>query len=220
MATSSCRGITHVSAEPAGVAGRRLDASLKGSRLRLERFTGYTSNMSGLFGTPGASKAKSSPYTASRHHASASATRSAQSGPSQLSPDQQQEIREAFELFDLDKDQKIDYHEFKVALRALGFDLKKAEVLKLMREHNHDDGGSGSLTIGLGGFASIGTSAETCRTLDETPGSLTLLVSPFLSSTCVAQPNSSSSHEIRSTKSDEHSNSSTPRGRAGSRCAT
>ncbi|GAA5951140.1 hypothetical protein JCM8115_005065 [Rhodotorula mucilaginosa] len=111
--------------------------------------------MSGLFGTPGASKAKSSPYTASRHHASASATRSTQSGPSQLSPDQQQEIREAFELFDLDKDQKIDYHEFKVALRALGFDLKKAEVLKLMREHNHDDGGSGSLTIGLGGFASI-----------------------------------------------------------------
>ncbi|GAA5975853.1 hypothetical protein JCM10908_005301 [Rhodotorula pacifica] len=113
--------------------------------------------MSGLFGTPGASKAKSSPYTASRHHASnsAAASRSAQAGPSQLSPDQQQEIREAFELFDLDKDQKIDYHEFKVALRALGFDLKKAEVLKLMREHNHDDGGSGSSTIGLGGFASI-----------------------------------------------------------------
>ena len=126
--------------------------------------------MSGLFGTPGASKAKSSPYTASRHHASASATRSAQSGPSQLSPDQQQEIREAFELFDLDKDQKIDYHEFKVALRALGFDLKKAEVLKLMREHNHDDGGSGSLTISLGGFASIGTSVvENRRTPDETP---------------------------------------------------
>lgn len=116
--------------------------------------------MSGLFGTPGTSKAKGSPYTASRHHTSTSASRSAPSGPSQLSPDQQQEIREAFELFDLDKDQKIDYHEFKVALRALGFDLKKAEVLKLMREHNHDEGGSGSLTIGLGGFASIGELPE------------------------------------------------------------
>lgn len=176
--------------------------------------------MSGLFGTPGASKAKSSPYTASRHHASASATRSAQSGPSQLSPDQQQEIREAFELFDLDKDQKIDYHEFKVALRALGFDLKKAEVLKLMREHNHDDGGSGSLTIGLGGFASIGTYGKTRRTLEETPLFADFACFPVFTPTCVAQPNSSSSHGIRSTKSDEPSSSLTPKGRDGSRCAT
>ncbi|BGP01188.1 Cell division control protein 31 [Rhodotorula toruloides] len=109
--------------------------------------------MSGMFGTPGVSK-KPSPYSASRHHPSTTPSRQ-QPGPSQLSPDQQQEVREAFELFDLDKDQKLDYHEFKVALRALGFDLKKAEVLKLMREHNHDEGGSGSLTIGLSGFMGI-----------------------------------------------------------------
>lgn len=113
--------------------------------------------MSGMFGTPGVSK-KPSPYSASRHHPSTTSRQ--QPGPSQLSPDQQQEVREAFELFDLDKDQKLDYHEFKVALRALGFDLKKAEVLKLMREHNHDEGGSGSLTIGLSGFMGIGTSPE------------------------------------------------------------
>jgi hypothetical protein len=211
----------HVSAEPAGVAGRRgASTRLESCPDLIERFTGDTSNMSGLFGTPGASKAKSSPYTASRHHASASATRSTQSGPSQLSPDQQQEIREAFELFDLDKDQKIDYHEFKVALRALGFDLKKAEVLKLMREHNHDDGGSGSLTIGLGGFASIGTYGKTRRTLEETPLFADFACFPVFTPTCVAQPNSSSSHGIRSTKSDEPSSSLTPKGRDGSRCAT
>lgn len=40
-----------------------------------------------------------------------------------------------FTLFDLDKDQKIDYHEFKVALKALGFDLPKPEVLQLLQTH-------------------------------------------------------------------------------------
>ena len=37
-----------------------------------------------------------------------------------------------FGLFDLDKDQRIDYHEFKVALKALGFDLPKSEILALL----------------------------------------------------------------------------------------
>jgi centrin-3 len=54
----------------------------------------------------------------------------------ELSDEQRQEIREAFELFDTDKDGSIDYHELKVAMRALGFDLKKAEVLKLLRDHD------------------------------------------------------------------------------------
>lgn len=54
----------------------------------------------------------------------------------ELSEDQKQEIKEAFELFDTDKDGSIDYHELKVAMRALGFDLKKAEVLKLLRDHD------------------------------------------------------------------------------------
>lgn len=59
-----------------------------------------------------------------------------------LSEDQKQEIKEAFELFDTDKDGSIDYHELKVAMRALGFDLKKAEVLKLLRDHDkRGDGG-------------------------------------------------------------------------------
>ncbi|EMD42351.1 Ca2+-binding EF-hand superfamily protein [Gelatoporia subvermispora B] len=54
----------------------------------------------------------------------------------ELSDEQKQEIKEAFELFDTDKDGSIDYHELKVAMRALGFDLKKAEVLKLLRDHD------------------------------------------------------------------------------------
>lgn len=46
-----------------------------------------------------------------------------------LSEEQREEINEAFSLFDLDKDGHIDYHELKVALKALGFDLPKSEIL-------------------------------------------------------------------------------------------
>lgn len=53
-----------------------------------------------------------------------------------LSDEQRQEVKEAFELFDTDKDGAIDYHELKVSMRALGFDLKKPEVLKLLREYD------------------------------------------------------------------------------------
>ena len=52
-----------------------------------------------------------------------------------LSDEQKQEIKEAFDLFDTDKDGQLDAHEFKVAMRALGFDIKKDEVLRLMREN-------------------------------------------------------------------------------------
>lgn len=40
-----------------------------------------------------------------------------------------------FQLFDLDKDQKIDYHEFKVAMKALGFEVPKSEILSLLQTH-------------------------------------------------------------------------------------
>lgn len=63
-----------------------------------------------------------------------------QNGPS-LTEDQRQEIKEAFELFDTDKDGAIDYHELKVALRALGFDMKKAEVVKMMRDNDRQGDG-------------------------------------------------------------------------------
>lgn len=59
----------------------------------------------------------------------------------ELSNEQKQEIQEAFELFDTDKDGFVDYHELKVAMRALGFDMKKAEVLKILRDN--DEKGKG-----------------------------------------------------------------------------
>jgi len=43
----------------------------------------------------------------------------------ELTDEQKQEIKEAFDLFDTDKTGTIDYHELKVAMRALGFDVKK-----------------------------------------------------------------------------------------------
>ncbi|EHK99581.1 putative Centrin-3 [Glarea lozoyensis 74030] len=56
----------------------------------------------------------------------------AQNPLSSITDEQREEINEAFGLFDLDKDQRIDYHEFKVALKALGFDLPKSEILALL----------------------------------------------------------------------------------------
>ena len=59
----------------------------------------------------------------------------------ELSDEQRQEIKEAFELFDTDKTGTIDYHELKVAMRALGFDVKKQEVLSIMRDYDRDGAG-------------------------------------------------------------------------------
>ncbi|KAM0754898.1 EF-hand [Meredithblackwellia eburnea MCA 4105] len=88
--------------------------------------------MSGFGGKPKPSG------SSSRRPTSAAAAASAHANHQQLSPDQAAEIREAFELFDMDKDGRIDYHELKVAMRALGFDLKKAEVLKILRDASGD----------------------------------------------------------------------------------
>ena len=40
-----------------------------------------------------------------------------------------------FQLFDLDRDNHIDYHELKVAMKALGFDLPKQEITSLLHQH-------------------------------------------------------------------------------------
>eukprot|EP00164_Ancoracysta_twista_P006823 GFYU01009572.1.p2 GENE.GFYU01009572.1~~GFYU01009572.1.p2 ORF type:complete len:195 (-),score=52.70 GFYU01009572.1:261-845(-) len=58
-----------------------------------------------------------------------------------LSEEQKEEVREAFDLFDTDKNGQIDYHELKVALRALGFEVKKQDVLRLIAEHDRDGSG-------------------------------------------------------------------------------
>lgn len=78
--------------------------------------------------------------TPSSLHPTAGARQQQQQQPT-LTEDQRQEIKEAFELFDTDKDGAIDYHELKVALRALGFDMKKAEVVKMMRDNDRQGDG-------------------------------------------------------------------------------
>lgn len=59
----------------------------------------------------------------------------------ELGEDQKQEIKEAFDLFDTDKDRAIDYHELKVAMRALGFDVKKADVMKILKDYDRESTG-------------------------------------------------------------------------------
>jgi len=58
-----------------------------------------------------------------------------------LSEEQKQEMKEAFDLFDTEKTGKIDYHQLKVSMRALGFDVKKAEVIKIMKEYDRNETG-------------------------------------------------------------------------------
>ena len=48
----------------------------------------------------------------------------------ELSEEQKQEIKEAFELFDTDKDQAIDYHELKVRSSwPVGFSYKFSQTI-------------------------------------------------------------------------------------------
>jgi centrin-1 len=57
-----------------------------------------------------------------------------------ITADQLQEVREAFDLFDVDGSGSIDVRELKIAMRALGFDVKKREVVGLVREMGKDEG--------------------------------------------------------------------------------
>ena len=52
----------------------------------------------------------------------------------ELTEEQKQEIKEAFDLFDTDKTGTIDYHELKVAMRAMGFEPKRDEVRRMIYE--------------------------------------------------------------------------------------
>ena len=77
----------------------------------------------------------------------------------ELSEEQKQEVREAFELFDTDKNGLIDAHEMKVAMRALGFDVKKDEVIRLMEEA----GSEGATSVSLFNFMELMTDKITER---------------------------------------------------------
>ncbi|KAL7485064.1 hypothetical protein ACHAW6_010661, partial [Cyclotella cf. meneghiniana] len=62
--------------------------------------------------------------------------------PPELTEEQKQEIREAFDLFDTDGSGTIDAKELKVAMRALGFEPSKEEVRKLISQVDKDGSGT------------------------------------------------------------------------------
>ena len=59
----------------------------------------------------------------------------------ELTEEQKQEIKEAFDLFDTDGSGAIDAKELKVAMRALGFEPKKEEVKKMLSEADREGKG-------------------------------------------------------------------------------
>ncbi|XP_043823908.1 centrin-2-like [Dromiciops gliroides] len=63
----------------------------------------------------------------------------------ELTEDQKQEIREAFDLFDTDGTGTIDVKELKVAMRALGFEPKKEEIKKMISDIDKE--GTGKISF-------------------------------------------------------------------------
>lgn len=74
----------------------------------------------------------------------------------QLTDDQRQEIRDAFELFDADKNGLVDSHEMKVSMRALGFDVQREEISRYMQDCAARDQ-HGQPLMDLAGFTDIMT---------------------------------------------------------------
>merc|ERR1711968_63004 len=60
----------------------------------------------------------------------------------ELTEEQRQEIREAFDLFDTDGSGTIDAKELKVAMRALGLDAKKDEIRRMINDIDKDGSGT------------------------------------------------------------------------------
>ncbi|XP_029772433.1 centrin-4-like [Suricata suricatta] len=52
----------------------------------------------------------------------------------ELNETRKQEIKEAFDLFDVDRSGTIDVKELKIAMQALGFEPKKGEIKKIIAE--------------------------------------------------------------------------------------
>ncbi|ROL41094.1 Centrin-1 [Anabarilius grahami] len=71
----------------------------------------------------------------------------------ELTEEQKQEIKEAFDLFDTDGSGTIDVKELKVAMRALGFEPKKEEIKKMIADIDKE----GSGVINFNDFLSMMT---------------------------------------------------------------
>merc|ERR1711879_707530 len=68
-----------------------------------------------------------------------------------LSKEQKQEIKEAFDTFDSERTGRMEYYELKVAIRAMGFDIKKQEAQELMARYDREESGD----IGYDAFEEI-----------------------------------------------------------------
>lgn len=55
---------------------------------------------------------------------------------SDLTQEERQNLTEAFRAFDDDQDGNLDFHELRLAMKALGFDPEKKEVLRILREND------------------------------------------------------------------------------------
>ncbi|XP_004606065.1 centrin-1 [Sorex araneus] len=75
-----------------------------------------------------------------------SASHKKKMGPKpELTEEQKQEVREAFDLFDADGSGTIDVKELKVAMRALGFEPRKEEMKKMISEVDKE--GTGKISF-------------------------------------------------------------------------
>eukprot|EP01083_Nonionella_stella_P034740 94990_1 len=59
----------------------------------------------------------------------------------EMSQEEMQEVKEAFNLFDTDNSGTIDVKELKAAMRALGFEVKKEEIRNMLMEFDKDGSG-------------------------------------------------------------------------------
>ncbi|XP_008419359.1 caltractin [Poecilia reticulata] len=88
-----------------------------------------------------------------RKSSASASQRKKSSSKADLTEEQKQEIKEAFDLFDTDGTGTIDIKELKVAMRALGFEPKKEEIKKMVSDIVKD----GSGTIDFDDFLSMMT---------------------------------------------------------------
>jgi len=72
----------------------------------------------------------------------APSTKTGRKGRADLTEEQKQEIKEAFDLFDTDGSGRIDAKELKVAMRALGFEPKKDEIKKMIADVDKEGTGT------------------------------------------------------------------------------
>ena len=100
----------------------------------------YRANLTPSFGYPFATQSKKSPTKSGGNRRKRGETTTA-SAIRELTEDQRQEIREAFDLFDSDGSGAIDAKELKVAMRALGFEPSKQEIRNMIAEADTDGSG-------------------------------------------------------------------------------